>query len=658
MRILYILIIISCISKAYSHSPEPLNTLFTRFQKEVDKKVLLNKDTLVHLASETIWEANRLNRQDYQVKVYLGLASGYIDKNEVDSSLLYGQKAFSTSLCLNDTSLLIQSHLVYGWTLIYNHSDYEGAISEFRSAEQLSRSSHDSNQLKASLSKLVMIYYLKEDLLSSYDVCQELVGLCKELNDITELVNSQYMLGSLYGRLNLYDRQMETARYLLSIDAKMLDATSLYKINYTAREAHLNQKEYSKALIYARNNLVLAKAAKKYPTCFGYVADVFFSMNQLDSAKYYYEKMLTLQYTNNAYIDTYEFLHLAKIELQQGNRKKAYKYLAFAERDITKPSISIQKNIYKTLYEYYLAEGNEKKAFHYLQLCEQASDNFIMYNNSIVSGIAVLDKEEDRLQAQISLLLKDKELKDLSLAKSKQAQGVLYSGLGLIVLMFFYGFARYKKQKNRKAKEELNQERLRISRELHDEVGSTLSGISMYSHLVSQQVTNQHLTEAQQSLTTIQQSAKSMMVKLNEIIWLIHPEQDSIESLFQRIRDYANQMTQAKNMTLEFEKPTNLSKTSMSMETRRHVFLFCKESINNAVKYSGGSSLKIRVISLGNQIKISVTDNGVGFDEITVRKGNGLKNMEHRAATIGGQFRIESSPNQGSTVNLLYNIIQ
>ncbi|HEX5111461.1 MAG TPA: sensor histidine kinase, partial [Saprospiraceae bacterium] len=260
--------------------------------------------------------------------------------------------------------------------------------------------------------------------------------------------------------------------------------------------------------------------------------------------------------------------------------------------------------------------------------------------------------------AQIAILEKDKKLKEALLAKFKQTQVIIYTSFLLLGIVSIYTLARYKKQKNRKAREELNQERLRISRELHDEVGSTLSGIAMYSHLVNQQISNDDIAKAQQSLSIIQQSAKTMITKLSDIIWLINPEQESLEILFQRVREYGRQMTQVKNMKLEFDIPSHLSKLTLSMEARRHIFLFCKESINNAVKYSGGTTLKVAASIVGNQLKFSVSDDGIGFDELKIRKGNGLKNLEHRATSIGGKFHIDSAPDKGSTVNLQYNLTQ
>jgi ligand-binding sensor domain-containing protein/signal transduction histidine kinase len=198
-------------------------------------------------------------------------------------------------------------------------------------------------------------------------------------------------------------------------------------------------------------------------------------------------------------------------------------------------------------------------------------------------------------------------------------------------------------------------ERLRIGRELHDEVGATLSGISMYSHLSSSQMESSKFGEVKKSLAVIQQSAGEMVNKLNDIVWLVNPAHDSLKKMMQRLEDYAVEMAGLKNMQVKAEIPDEEG-YRFSVEAKKDIYLFCKEAINNAVKYSDGSLLKLELNRQNGCLEFSVTDNGKGFDPSVVKLGNGIHNMEARAKEIGATFILESGKDEGCRVAIRYKI--
>lgn len=199
-------------------------------------------------------------------------------------------------------------------------------------------------------------------------------------------------------------------------------------------------------------------------------------------------------------------------------------------------------------------------------------------------------------------------------------------------------------------------ERLRIGRELHDEVGATLSGIAMYSHLTKEQIKHSNTTEVEKSLTIMQQSAGDMVSKLNDIVWLINPDQDSLQKLIQRLEEYARDMAVIKDMQVMVTVPDNMHDIVLPMEVRRNIYLFCKEAINNAVKYSNGTLLEMAIKSANGKLEFSICDNGKGFDIATVKRGNGLDNMQKRADAIGAVFNMQSRQEAGSSLSLQIKI--
>lgn len=191
-----------------------------------------------------------------------------------------------------------------------------------------------------------------------------------------------------------------------------------------------------------------------------------------------------------------------------------------------------------------------------------------------------------------------------------------------------------------------------ISKDLHDEIGATLSGIAMYSHLVKNNLENNDADSARHSVNIIQKSATQMVTKLNDIVWLINPQKESLEELIERLREYAHNMCAAKNITPHIQVQGAITSYKPSIEKRKNIFLFCKEAINNAVKYSNAKSLVLKFVLADNLLEIRIEDDGDGFNIDTIKKGNGLDNMQKRAADMNAAFFIQSAVNKGCSITL------
>jgi len=192
--------------------------------------------------------------------------------------------------------------------------------------------------------------------------------------------------------------------------------------------------------------------------------------------------------------------------------------------------------------------------------------------------------------------------------------------------------------------------RNKIASDLHDDVGSTLSSISIFSELAKQQS-----KEVTPLLNQIGENARNMLDTMADIVWTINPENDNFEKIILRMRSFAYNLLGAKNIAFEFDADESISKLKLPMEVRKNLFLIFKEAANNMAKYSEASRALFSIKYSNHQIKFLIRDNGKGFDEATVAKGNGLKNMKRRAKEIGAQLLIESGIGDGTTIQLTIN---
>jgi len=209
---------------------------------------------------------------------------------------------------------------------------------------------------------------------------------------------------------------------------------------------------------------------------------------------------------------------------------------------------------------------------------------------------------------------------------------------------------------------ELQRVRTRIATDLHDDIGSSLTQISLHSQLARQSEAEHGC--AGESLDVIANVANELVDTMSDIVWAINPKKDHLKDLTQRMRRFAANVLTAKDIDLEFRVPKTDDEIPLGANVRREVFLIFKETVNNILKHSEATQATIDLSMENHFLLISFNDNGKGFDQKAVvtedgekdwkkfRGGNGLMNMRKRADELGGEYSIKSLPGKGTTVVL------
>jgi ligand-binding sensor domain-containing protein/signal transduction histidine kinase len=190
--------------------------------------------------------------------------------------------------------------------------------------------------------------------------------------------------------------------------------------------------------------------------------------------------------------------------------------------------------------------------------------------------------------------------------------------------------------------------RNKISGDLHDDIGSTLNSISVYSE-VAKQDSSKHV----HALEMIGEASRKIIDVMSDIVWTINPENDSFENIILRMRSLAFNLMRAKNIEFIFRADESLNSIKLSMENRRNLFLIFKEALNNLVKYSNASKVSIQLAQENSFIKLTIRDDGKGFDTSAQTNGNGLNSMKRRADEMKARLQIESVINEGTSVELI-----
>lgn len=194
-------------------------------------------------------------------------------------------------------------------------------------------------------------------------------------------------------------------------------------------------------------------------------------------------------------------------------------------------------------------------------------------------------------------------------------------------------------------------ERTRIARDIHDEVGISLTKISKLTELMN--LTGDMEIKNNTSIQAIAHTARETIRAMDEIVWAINPRNDALEEMADYLAYFTEDFLRSTGVSCRLEVPSRLPNIPLTAEVRHNLFLVVKEALNNAVKHADPRQIKLGLELKNDQLVIEVSDDGKGFGlDGTTTMGNGLENMQKRLNAIGGQLQVKSKPGQGTTVRL------
>jgi two-component sensor histidine kinase len=199
---------------------------------------------------------------------------------------------------------------------------------------------------------------------------------------------------------------------------------------------------------------------------------------------------------------------------------------------------------------------------------------------------------------------------------------------------------------------ELERVRTRIATDLHDDIGSSLSQVSILSEVVRQKVEGERPRDAVPLVEQIAGTSRELVDSMSDIVWAINPKRDRAADLVQRMRRFASDTFSGKGISFRFEAPEGGQDRRLGVEVRRQVYLIFKEAVNNAARHSGCSTATVEFMVSGRGLRLTVSDDGRGFDTTSVSEGHGLGSMQARAEGIGATLTVESAAENGTTVRL------
>lgn len=487
---------------------------------------------------------------------------------------------------------------------------------------------------------------------------------------------------TIYNNMGLVYKSLEVADKAKSYHQKAIDAYQ--KLNH---KKGLSEAYNNLAIVYAEGNS-LEQALEYFKKSLDFeiqlndkrgiaeslnnVGGVYYYLEQTDSAFIYFNKALKTEYSIQNFAglaSSYNNIGDVHLYKQDYNAAKKSFDSAYFYAKKSKSAFDIENtlNYYALLYE---AKNDYKKASEFYKKKGVFSDSIQKLSN--VKQLQELETKYQTAKKDTEIAKNRADLAEKEL-KLKKKNTMIFGSLGFAFVLGLLGYLLYNQQKiknNQLIKEvelkealvkietqnKLQEQRLQISRDLHDNIGSQLTFIiSSIDNLKYFDIAKDKLVS---KFDNISGFTKNTITELRDTIWAMNKNAISIEDLQIRITNFIDQAklaTQGILFDFAIEKNVNVSHEFSSLEGM-NIYRIIQEAVNNAIKYANASQIKILLQQEENKMIFSISDNGIGFSETEIELGNGLNNMKKRALELKAELKIEAEKGIGTMVSISKDI--
>ena len=496
---------------------------------------------------------------------------------------------------------------------------------------------------------------------------------------IAEKIKDSVMIGGMYanlGQMYLQKDDLPQAKNQLLNAIKFLDNHKKSPHYLIAIHTMANLQGMSgninEALKIDEEGLKLCEQIKSdnlKATFLDNKANCYMFSNRLDSAKYYFNECLKLDliHKNEKQISD-SYANLAQLAFFSKNPSEV---ISFAEKSIsTAEKVNYNPGIlkvYKMLIDFYRQRGDYKNAYEYTERYNSVYKNLINERKEIAAAEFKTIYETEKKEKEL-LISKNKIAETELQIKKKNTQFQILSLISVVLLTIGYLIYRQQKLKNKQQEQEfqlksaikeietqnqLHEQRLSISRDLHDNIGAQLTFVisSVDNLKFGNQISDSKIVN---QLTKISDFTKSTIIELRDTIWAMNKNEFSFDDLRSRIFNFIEKAKSAKEeVQFKFNVESQLNDKKFTSLVGINVYRTIQEAINNAMKYAEAKNILVEVEKINSQIKITIQDDGKGFNLETTDLGNGIQNMKKRIADVEGTFDLQSEVGKGTVITIL-----
>lgn len=571
----------------------------------------------------------------------------------------------------------IASNLTNEGLILHYRGAYEKALDYYQQAIDLNKK--DSNHVAKNMNYIGRVYQNQ----SNYDIAMEhfvnALRISESRNDKAEIANSLGKISEIHSLQNNYKEAIEYATQALHINKETGNKRGLEANLNNLGDVHLKLGEYEKALQYFQESLkLLQEIAKKQEIAsrLGNIGTAYFYLNDLEKAKEFYRKALDIEtQLGNKRVVAYVLLNLGYVFKQQGDNKTAIEYFNKSldiSREIGKKNLMMIS--YLNLSQLHGNIGEFKKAYELHQAYATVNDSILGENSRKQLAEIQTKYETEKKEKEIALLKSDQIVKMQKL-KENQARLQLLTLVTIVlavIVVFVTIFIRMYRQKlqankllsekneeiqdqkmnvlmkNQKIElikasvEAREQERHRVSKELHDGIGGSLAAIKLS---LSRYEDDARLNEVIKSLDKTCQEVRTLSHDL------IPPNiLNSIYTVL--LEDYISKVSALHPIELSFHCYPEDEINGLDEIIQAELYRIIQELLSNMIKHSKASSGSVQISKPGDCVNLMVEDNGIGFSLNKKMNGIGLLNIQSRVKKLNGKVQFDTNINRGTIVNI------
>jgi signal transduction histidine kinase len=542
--------------------------------------------------------------------------------------------------------------------------DYMPSLEFIKKALKIWEDMGDKKRIGNSYAHMGGIYYQQDNYPEALKYQLKSLKILEEVGEKKGLAATYANIGSVYNLVGNYSEALKNYLISLKIAKEIGDKHGIALLYTNIAIIYTTQGNYSAAL---KNDFAAIKIQKEIGDRRGLtgayenIARIYNKQsNYPEALKYHLASLKIFKEIGDKDGIAITCVDIGEIFIQQKKYKEASEYLNNAlALSLEIGSLFDIKISYNALATLDSAQGHFKQAFEHYKL-------YIAYRDSIsntenTEKIVALQMNYDFSKKQDSLNVVQAK-KDIAAQREldiqKLVRNKIIGGTVIFILLAGTAIVLFIDRMKRNRKKQMEEVRARISRDLHDDMGSTLQSISVMSEIARMKSTS-NTSESIPILEKIGSASREMIDKMSDIVWAVSPQNDHFENILLHMRAFGGELLAGKDIVLHFKADSDLNNLLLSMEKRKSFFLVYKEALNNAYKYSGAKNVNVEISKTNQTLKLVVEDDGVGFninEDRLKTGGNGLKNMNTRAAELNGNILITSEPGQGTKITLTVNL--
>ena len=599
---------------------------------------------------------NHVNKDSISIKNLINKA---VDSSATNVSIAHQLLSLAANKAQEKTLPELQADALFeDMVLFFQDGQYEHAIQYCQQAASLYISVKNKKKEAKCYSAMGLIYQYLGDYSSSLKTLFKGLKIAQATNDMGVIGPYYTNISIAYQDIGDWKNMFLYVQKSIDLNKKLKNISGLAKNYNNMATAYNEMKDFPNAVKYYK--MAIANHRKSGNTALAIsstsnLVGLYVNLKNIDSAYYYSNIVMQYAETHQAQnfsdycyaVTNHGYILLLKDKIEEA---KEYKEKCNSCKPLL-GSYSFALNYYSFMTLYYKKIGDLKTSLENMELLSQIKDSVAVESQNFENQrIAVkYDYEqkakEDSLQYQLNL-----SKQKLKTATYKSSMYLLLAALLTITGIAILINREIRKKQELKRKQELEKMRNNIAGDLHDEIGSTLSSIQIISTMMSQQNTeNPKLKEA---ANTISRLSNKVANGIREIVWSVNPANDHLNAILTQMHKIASEILSSAEIQLLFKKELHDPEIIILPQIRKDLILFFKEAVNNARKYSQSIQVDIMVLQEDARLHLTIKDYGVGFDMQEVARGNGLNNMERRAANLNGELSFDSQKSRGTTIRL------